>query len=72
MKEYEIVQDPTCRTCQYFHEHYVRMGAQYLPLYYGHCCYPRVKNRYDHQVCRYWSPAPGVQEDPTRSEEPAL
>lgn len=68
MKEYEIVQEPICRTCQYYHEHYVHMGNHYHELFYGHCCYPRIKNRYDHQTCRYWTPNP----EPVSTEEASV
>ena len=42
----------TCRDCEYFKQHYVFATAPcrdsidgFTPVNYGHCTYPRLKNR---------------------------
>lgn len=37
---------PTCLTCKYYHQHYVKYGKNhYIPVEEGHCAHPRLKFR---------------------------
>ncbi len=48
---------PMCATCAHYIQHYVK-GDQYrggyLPTCYGHCSYPRVKQRLPHDLCTHY------------------
>lgn len=47
--------DKMCGTCRFFRLHYVcEEDGRYVPLYYGHCIYPQLKQRACIQVCPYW------------------
>lgn len=48
--------EQTCGSCKHFRRHYVRLArGRYLPLSYGHCVTPRLKNREeDTKACIHW------------------
>ena len=48
--------EQTCGSCKHFRRHYVRQArGRYLPLIYGHCVKPRLKNREaDTRACPHW------------------
>ena len=46
--------DHICATCAHFIPHYVRSSSRYIPLYMGHCMYPRIKSRSVEQTCPRW------------------
>ncbi len=40
------MENQTCQTCKYYHQHYVKYGKNhYLPVDEGHCAHPRLKFR---------------------------
>ena len=48
-----------CANCTHFHQHYVRDGTgyglyQYIPTPYGHCVFPRMKNRNAYDTCKHF------------------
>lgn len=36
------VESTVCGNCRHFYRHYMKSG---LPIFVGHCCYPRLKSR---------------------------
>ena len=47
----------TCKDCEYFMRHYIKRAKRYVPLIYGHCMEPRLKNRdINHPACEKFSP----------------
>ena len=34
-----------CKEYVHFRQHYIKFGYRYAPIHYGHCVYPRLKNR---------------------------
>ncbi len=44
-----------CLNCKHFYQHYVKDDTFWkgyaVPLYMGHCCYPRLKHRRCNDVC---------------------
>lgn len=46
----------TCAECEYFIRHYILWeNARYIPLEFGHCTYPRCKNRKTNSpACTYF------------------
>lgn len=59
MLELYSPQDRICATCAHFMLHYIQSSGHYIPIYAGHCVYPRIKNRSCDQTCANWkSPAP--------------
>lgn len=47
---------PMCATCRYYHQHYIQCGAQYAPIYTGHCTEPRCKIRKPSDLCDRYEP----------------
>ena len=46
------IQDtPSCATCERFHPHYVYYCGRYHTTHFGHCSYPRLKDRYITDSC---------------------
>lgn len=48
---------PMCATCAHYIKHYVKSDPRrggYTPIFYGHCAYPRVKNRLPHNLCAHY------------------
>ncbi len=44
-----------CKTCQHFHQHYVRSNGDYTWTNCGHCTFPRFKARkYDTPACAHY------------------
>lgn len=39
------MEENTCGGCVCFFRHYIRDGRRYRPLPFGHCIYPRLKQR---------------------------
>jgi len=50
--------DPQCKDCQYFRQHYVYFcGIRYVTVPCGHCIFPRLKHRKpDTFACVYFVP----------------
>ena len=47
----------TCKTCQYFHQHYSVDEQSYTAIHCGHCVRPRMKHRKPNQnACEYYTP----------------
>lgn len=40
-----------CANCEHFHQHYRKDG---FPIFAGHCCYPRMKNRKPDDTCKHF------------------
>lgn len=40
---------PICVNCKHFYQHYLKDG---IPLWSGHCGYPRIKLRYTYDTCK--------------------
>ena len=58
MKGYQALPEERCGNCKYFYKHYTRSSkGRYLPLDYGHCVHPRLKNRRAKEHCAYWTAA---------------
>ncbi len=55
-KKYKIVEQTVCGTCKHYRRHYVRYEAgRFTSLHYGHCVYPRIKQRDPGQTCPHWT-----------------
>ncbi len=49
------MQNSTCKTCNFFVQHYYKRNNRFFILYCGHCIYPRIKNRNpDTPSCNYY------------------
>lgn len=49
----------TCGSCKHFRQHYIKFGRSYRPLLYGHCTYPRLKNReVQAPACKHYAKRP--------------
>lgn len=47
----------TCESCRYFVRHYIRKKDRYIPLWEGHCKFPKLKHRQtDTPACRHYAP----------------
>jgi len=45
-----------CKDCKYFVQHYIKFGRKFTETNYGHCIYPRMKNRKMMQViCEHFT-----------------
>lgn len=50
-----MVQDLVCGTCIHYHQHYVLSDRQKLiPLWYGHCSFPKLKDHRPDETCERW------------------
>lgn len=50
-----MVQDLVCGTCIHYHQHYVLGDRQKLiPLWYGHCSFPKLKDHRPDETCERW------------------
>ncbi len=50
-----MVPAEVCGTCAHYHQHYVLSPAgNWMPLWYGHCARPRLKNRVPDETCENW------------------
>lgn len=55
-----------CRTCRHFRLHYIKYKSGYYhPIDYGHCVYPRIKNRDGGKPA-----CPHYQQIDTKKEQP--
>ena len=44
-----------CGNCAYFRRHYILVSdTRFEPLRYGHCVFPRLKDREVTQTCAHW------------------
>lgn len=52
----ENVKPRDCKSCIFFTQHYVRVGAKYYPTCAGHCSQgSRIKSRTaEDKICRYY------------------
>ena len=54
---------PLCVNCRYFHKHYIRYpwkekdSAPYVEIDYGHCSYPRIKQKRQWDSCDHFEKA---------------
>ena len=47
----------TCGNCRHFRLHYIKAGYRYAPIRYGHCVFPRLKQRNtDSAACSHFKP----------------
>lgn len=50
-----MVQALVCGTCAHYHQHYVLGNYQKpIPLWYGHCSFPKLKDRRPDETCDRW------------------
>ena len=57
MKEarYIVVEKSCCGTCIHYCQHYVLDSkGRPNPIWYGHCCEPRIKHRTPEETCPRW------------------
>ena len=47
--------ETVCGTCAHFYKHYIKRGKRYYPLIFGHCVFPRFKDRKETDHCPYWT-----------------
>ena len=54
-------QDEICGGCVHFFRHYTKFSEScYLPTCFGHCTYPRIKERQMDEHCPHWTPIEGA------------
>jgi hypothetical protein len=59
MALYDKREDRVCGDCAHFRLHYIRCeDGTYMPLHFGHCTTPRLKDRAEKQRCPHWTPKP--------------
>ncbi len=46
---------PMCANCEHFYQHYIKQGTDYHPLSFGHCAYPRMKDRDTFDLCEHFT-----------------
>lgn len=54
MKLYEKNPVDCCGNCVHFRRHYVLRDGYYMPLLYGHCVFPRLKDRREDGTCPHF------------------
>ena len=37
--------DKTCKSCKYFHQHYILTEGRIVRVFCGHCIFPKVKSK---------------------------
>lgn len=57
-------EQPTCKTCKHFRQHYIKYGrGSYQEISYGHCVHPRLKKRESTtKACEHFQPRAGTAE----------
>ena len=47
-----------CMNCKHFYRHYVSdvFEKNYVPILFGHCSFPRLKNRRVTDTCKHFQP----------------
>lgn len=60
----------TCGACAHFRRHYVLRDGKYFPLAYGHCVFPRRKDRAEGQSCPRWAVSSGPPASAAGPETP--
>lgn len=51
-----------CANCEHFMQHYIRdpgngmFVREYVPIFMGHCPFPRLKNRRANEKCEHFRP----------------
>lgn len=50
----ELSKPKDCEHCQFYIQHYVRVGNSYGKTYCGHCVHGRTKNRKPEDTCQYF------------------
>ena len=62
MPVYHKTELSACGDCAHFRRHYIFDGERYFALQFGHCVFPRCKDRREDQTCPHWearvSPSP--------------
>ncbi len=49
--------EKTCESCEHYIPHYVRIGRKFHKIDFGHCVYPRIKNRDKAtKACEHYTP----------------
>ncbi len=59
MKYYGISEhEEVCANCRHFYQHYGKSvyaySVSFAAINAGHCVYPRTKNRYPYDTCKYF------------------
>ena len=50
------MENPTCKTCAYFHQHYGISGGRIFRIHCGHCTYPKLRHkRPSTNACQYYA-----------------
>lgn len=58
------MEDPVCRDCVHFLQHYVASGKGFTRAACGHCVYPRLKHRQPHTLaCVHYKPREMAADD---------
>lgn len=53
----------TCKTCNHFRQHYSLKDGVLTRVHYGHCTFPRAKQkRPSSKICEHYSPGPADEE----------
>ena len=53
----------TCKTCTYFHQHYILSEGKIMRVYCGHCTFPKIRNRRPfNKACENYVYAPPDEE----------
>lgn len=57
MALYSKQDEKTCGGCVHFRMHYIKdEDGNFYPLRFGHCTFPRIKDRAEGQTCPHWTP----------------
>lgn len=61
---YVVVEKECCGTCVHYRQHYILSDrCKPQPLRYGHCVFPRLKDRKPDETCPHWTSS-DKKEDP--------
>ena len=55
MRKNEQFAGSCCGTCLHFRQHYIKWGKGFMAQDWGHCKYPRLKDRDVEAVCKHWA-----------------
>ena len=59
--------NPTCKTCEHFYQHYSVDDQSYTVTNCGHCVFPRLKHRKpDQKCCEHYTPCQAPPSLPDR------
>lgn len=43
-----------CANCAHYIDHFMKSNGEFYLLAFGHCTYPRIKNRSAYDECKYF------------------